>query len=79
VISLRNNPGILNDGKKETSNIISFKENLLDKPIYLIIFAEEEAIISLDLQLVHENKEHITSITMQEDVEFTIKIPPQQV
>jgi hypothetical protein len=32
--------------------------------------------VSIDVQLIHENAENIASITMQEDVEFKIKIPP---
>ena len=59
--------------------MLSFKDDLIEKPIYLIIFAEEDSIISIDMQLVHENSQHIASITMQEDIEFKIKIPPKQV
>ena len=59
--------------------MLTFKDDLTEKPIYLIVFAEEDSIISIDVQLIHENSEHIASITMQEDVEFRIKIPPKQV
>lgn len=59
--------------------MMSFKDDLIEKPIYLIVFAEEDAIVSIDVQLVHENSLNIASITMQEDVEFKIKIPPKQV
>jgi len=44
----------------------------------LILFAEEDAIVSLDVQLIHENSKYIAAITMQEDIEFKIKLPPRQ-
>lgn len=28
-----------NNGKKEVANVVSFTEGLMDKPIYLILFA----------------------------------------
>lgn len=65
VLSLRDSPEIQANSKKEQSNVLSFKDDLIEKPVYLIIFAEEDAIISIDVQLIHEDKQHIASITMQ--------------